>query len=371
MTTQPWPTIRQRRDLFWCVDCGRIDGKRKQYVRASHHDALALADELRTGRQRVGMLSGMLSSRNILDAKEALAILRQLRTKAITLSDSARFYIAKHEETAPGVGQTMDEVIKDLLKAKEDSNRRPRTLQTLRTTLEGFASSFGLSGGAIASFTTPVIVDWLNTHTDSPSARAKMIRYLHELFAYAQKHGVVDANPVSAIDKPIVERKTNVILTPQQAKELMNEAYHSGKDANTRRLAILLFAGLRPSEAAAIRDDDLAGGTIHVRSEVSKTHRARYVTVSDNLAAWLCLRRNDTGGDFDRWRAKLCKRLGLTWNNDITRKSFCSYHLALHQNPNLTGEQMGHVALRVLYTNYRVPVQKEDALRYWAIQPFT
>lgn len=51
-----------------------------------------------------------------------------------------------------------------------------------------------------------------------------------------------------------------------------------------------MFVGIRPEEAARLRDNDLnlADGEVRIRAEVAKTHAARALAVGDTpLGSWL------------------------------------------------------------------------------------
>ncbi len=51
------------------------------------------------------------------------------------------------------------------------------------------------------------------------------------------------------------------------------------------------------------------------------------------------------------------------------RHSFGSYHLGAFENAGKTALQMGHRELGTLFEHYRRAVKKEDAERFWRIQP--
>ena len=57
-----------------------------------------------------------------------------------------------------------------------------------------------------------------------------------------------------------------------------------------------------------------------------------------------------------------------TWPQNAPRHSFCSYHLAMHQNAGKTALEAGH-SEQMLFAHYREIVTREDAAAFWGIRP--
>tara|TARA_Y100001934_G_scaffold186713_1_gene220328 strand:- start:448 stop:618 length:171 start_codon:yes stop_codon:yes gene_type:complete len=51
------------------------------------------------------------------------------------------------------------------------------------------------------------------------------------------------------------------------------------------------------------------------------------------------------------------------------RHSFASYHLAYHQSADKTALEMGHRDTQMLYRHYRSVVSKDEAAKFWKIEP--
>ena len=64
---------------------------------------------------------------------------------------------------------------------------------------------------------------------------------------------------------------------------------------------------------------------------------------------------------------------GITaWGNgkaNALRHSFCSYHLALHEDAGLTAARAGHMDSGMVYKHYNHRVEKSEAQKYFSIQP--
>ena len=134
-------------------------------------------------------------------------------------------------------------------------------------------------------------------------------------------------------------------------------------------LALGLFAGVRPLEIERLTWDDVLDEYIEITAAKAKTRQRRLVSLSDNLKVWLAL-----GGDLPimnkrKRLARLLKIAQLTWQPDVMRHSFASYHLAFHQSADKTAFELGHRDSKMLFAHYRELVTKEAAQSYWDIRP--
>ncbi|HXE43471.1 MAG TPA: hypothetical protein VN516_10630, partial [Candidatus Baltobacteraceae bacterium] len=150
-----------------------------------------------------------------------------------------------------------------------------------------------------------------------------------------------------------------------------------------RAMAIRYFAGLRTIETERIEEKFIREKFIKVTRDVSKGGRARkprIITIQPNLREWLNL-----GGELpvrgcksNIWRdftEALRRATGLVWTDNVTRHSFCSYHLARFEKPGKTALESGHTE-QILFSNYR-EVETPDgqlvtvhlARKYFSITP--
>ena len=369
--SKTWPTIRKQKRGDWVVDCGLAFGGRVTSTRQTLPEAKEVAAFYRNEKKRLGALGGKLKPSEILEVVRCREILN-----GRSLTEAVEYYVRHHSMRV--TSHTLKETIEALVEQQEKKNRRPRTISSSRTSLQKFASWFGQEGGDVARFDAEIIQGWLDAMAFSPATECSYIRQLSGMFSFAVKRGWREDNPMDKIEKPIVERGQNRILTVQETTALLNRAMKVCP-YDIPGIAVQLFGGLRPEETrkTTLDDWDEAGKTLHVRAEVSKVRQERYVTVEENLRLHLahfggfCLCDDPllNGGSDGRRRA-LCKDVGITWSPDILRKSFCSYHLAMFERPEYTAQQMGHVrGLQLMNRHYRVPVTKEEAKKYWSIHP--
>ena len=164
-----------------------------------------------------------------------------------------------------------------------------------------------------------------------------------------------------------VDTRTPPIHTPEEVASIL-ESSRANLDV-TRHLAVRYFAGLRTAEAMALREEDLriGEGILIVPAAKAKTRRRRVVRICPALAAWL-----DLGGQLRGIRPDTVRQVmrlaGVKCPPNVSRHSWCSYHLALHESAAKTALEAGH-AEAMLFAHYRALVTQEAATRYFGIRP--
>ena len=71
----------------------------------------------------------------------------------------------------------------------------------------------------------------------------------------------------------------------------------------------------------------------------------------------------------DREKKAAFERAGLSKLCNVLRHSFCSYHVALHQDAAKTALLMQHTNQAMLYRHYKGLALRADAERYFSIKP--
>jgi integrase len=141
-----------------------------------------------------------------------------------------------------------------------------------------------------------------------------------------------------------------------------------------------MFAGLRREEIARLdwREVNLERGFIDLKAGKSKTAQRRHVEISENLRKWLLPLAALTGPVRPSeaiYRERLhnaAEEAGIgQWPHNALRHSFASYHISLHEDSAKTALQLGHTESATLFKHYRELVSREDAVKFWAIEPDT
>lgn len=216
------------------------------------------------------------------------------------------------------------------------------------------------------------------------------LRSISPAFNMAVKEGWASVNPCKRIDKIDTGRKGAVaVLTLNQSRQVLaackdyrddetiNKNYRVDASGALPAVAIMLFAGVRPTEATRLdwSDIDLEEGTILISNQKSKTDRSRYFNMPETLKEWLELTpSHERVGSVcpPNWKRKIQvirQKTGITDARDQLRKTFASMHLAHFNDVNLTRSIIGHEQGDVLFTNYRAPVKAKHAAKFWQITP--
>lgn len=194
------------------------------------------------------------------------------------------------------------------------------------------------------------------------------LAHLQELWRFAASRGWVSGpSPVSAVEKPLeTAPPIPQIHTAEQVRILLRAARHDDLSV-MRHLAIRYFAGLRTAEALRLTEKNIRPHHIEVPGWAAKTRQRRLVDISPNLRDWLNL-----GGELPMTNAKrarwIAQRAKIEWPHNVTRHSWCSYHLALQESAAKTSLQAGH-SEAMLFRHYRAIVTREQAEEYFSIRP--
>lgn len=248
---------------------------------------------------------------------------------------------------------------------------KDRSVGSIKNTLEPFASRFGNLN--VDEVSAAHISQWIDFHPQW-SARTvnNCVLRLGGFFRWAREHDLTNAIPVRKSHRRKVESETPGVFTAAEAQHLLDTAFKMDKGI-AGLLAVQLFAGLRPAEAAdpsrsGLDKVDLDARELWVKGKVER--QRRIVKISDNLAAWL-----EACGDWAQTNVRrrldaVREAAGIEWSHDITRHSFASYHLAQHEDAAKTAHEMGHAGnSTILWQHYRAVVRRDDANAFWKILP--
>lgn len=191
--------------------------------------------------------------------------------------------------TEVGAGVSVQEAFVQFKAWLESSELRQRTRRNLSDRVGRLVDSLGHC--QFGDLTTDSIEGWINSRSVSAATKDNDRRAVSRFFSWCldRPRRWLANNPCSAIRIEQRRRGTPPTLTPDQCVALMraSEAHRQGRQV--RYLALCLFGGVRPDEAAQVSraDVNLDDGEIRIRAEVSKTHAARLVPTEDTpLGAW-------------------------------------------------------------------------------------
>jgi len=262
---------------------------------------------------------------------------------------------------------TVREVVNEFLIVKARAARSDRYLRQLRVVFSSFAQ--GRATTPIHAVTVQDVEKWAL----SRGAIRTMRGYLGDvatLFNFAIRRGYAHSNPARGVELPhSASAEAPKIHTPEEVRAVLETARRLDPDV-CRILAIRYFAGIRTAEGHRLIEKEnilTDRGYIEVPAIKAKTRRRRLVRIEPCLAAWLAL-----GGEVKpmgphRIRSVI-RASGVEWSDNVTRHSFCSYHLAKSESAAKTALQAGH-AEQMLFAHYRELVTLSQAQAFWSVFP--
>ena len=376
----------------WCVD-GKVNGKRKRMFFATKSDAKQWlkAEASDTSQQHwwlgltYGERSDLISAFN--RAKEdGFSLLSAVETPAV--QGRGKTYLKK---------MTLAEAVGHL---KEDTRFKRREAQpkpsgflgdkvwaclaeqsqaTLASTLRNFRDYIGCNRQC-ASITSEQIREWVEVggvkHKEWEKVTKRCyLKTAQNFFNWLIKKDVVTENPVLKLEVIKCDPKEPEILTIKQCRDFM-EITREHHAEMLPFAALNLFCGIRPSEVRRLNQSNISFDCKEVTllGKQTKTRRKRFVDMSENCIAWMMIGSTlpivDVQHKWEKLLATAKKEMNINrrWPHDCLRHSYCSYHLAFHENAAKTALQAGHTE-DVLFDHYRKPIKKSEAAKFWNIFP--
>lgn len=298
------------------------------------------------------------------DKAQIIQCLQVARANGYALTDACRFYEAHN----PSKSLTLEELVDNFLEAKRRKNLKEESLRLLETTMQQFMDGRYDTPAALISQSD--VESFINNAEWSNWRRRGAIIDLGNLFNWAVKKHLLAINPVSAIDRPIIDHKTPEILTTDEVMTLLKlcrEFYPS----LVAGISIALFAGLRSSEIRKLQWSDLKISFIELKSHITKGRARRLVTIRPTLEAWLATCRKATGpvwpvGSYKQVKDFRRQASGLPRN--VLRHSFISYALGAGEAIDKVAMESGNTP-EICFTHYRELVTPSEASEFWALTP--
>jgi len=392
-----------RIDSYWTVTPLRNeDGKRYRPHFASKAEAEAEKGRRERERRLFGLEGSQMSTALRVDAIQAQRILAPLKATLLTAAKHYAAHLDKAAESsaAKTVAEAKEEYLAKLGKAKDqkkDTRLAESSLRNIRCRMnvfcngiEGNSELLGLGELKLPDVSHVELTAFLENLPMRSQTVAHYRAQIHNFFEFVRGKGWVAANPVRHLTR-IKRNKAEDgarILSVDQAQQLLDAAVEAPlARILVPRIALGLFLGLRPSEAANMRWEkiDFSNGHVEVEGSTGKKRQQRFVELNPTARAWLCKYRAARGRIFDPEASKVRRawdslRKTCGWRlcsfptkedefeHNVLRHCFASYMLAKTQNREKTVELMG-TSLVTFANYYRVAMPPDWAKKYWAILP--
>ena len=383
-------------------------GSRARPEFTSKQEASVYAKTLLAHISKHGASSTQFKSSEANDAKAALRMLGNASLQGdheLTLKAAVRHYLEhlKHEETA----RSFEEVYR--LSVESRRNRKgwstnheqeavaimkgplphTRASEDMRVKKRGFLHYFGST--AIDRIEEDQVTNFLQDHySSSASNYNRALRTIKPVFKYAHDRGWIQYDPTRGIHLRDNKKRPEVLRIEdfnRVVELIQTDEYRSLAPG----IAILMFAGLRPSELMGNRDKESLDWDklvlkpkgahkkpyIHVAPEHDKLKEGRLVEMEPNLIKWLeTVPQDERVGsvcgqkDCQTKYKKLRQEAGLKGMHDIFRHSFGTYHYHQYSDMGRTMMQMGHTDPKTFKDHYHNYNPEEDAQHlYWQLLP--
>lgn len=200
---------------------------------------------------------------------------------------------------------------------------------------------------------------------------------LHGIFAFGLRRRWCSYNPVALLDKPRVLEAEIELLSWQELKRLLRVARRDEHRACLPALALMLWAGVRPSEVQRLEWQhlDWMEKVVVIPAQHAKTGGCRHVSLAPVLQAILSKKKPPNTGlicpaDWGRRWKRLRHAAGLVpWRQDVLRHCFASYHVKKWHDYARLQAEMGHRSADLLRTRYLSMrgISQAQAQAFWRV----
>jgi integrase len=226
----------------------------------------------------------------------------------------------------------------------------------------------------------------LNISQDSKNWYRKRLSSFFAWCMKGKRHWCVN-NPCYAVEIEGLRREDDrepVVLPVKECRELLRAAERFEKGRLVPYVALCLFGGLRPNEAARVTwaQVNLVDHEIRLTGAQTKTGQGRLVTVEPTLKAWL----SRYHGKDEIYRAayelelrELREQIGYgpkteakphlkPWVPDVLRHTAISHYFRQTGSYGRTAEQFGN-SESIIKRHYQGRVSSADTKRFYALRP--
>jgi len=371
-------TVNGVRRTDYCIYCGTENGKPVRRYRATRAAADQFASDFGTRVKTVGQAATLLTPAQTIDAVNALNALAEAGL-SLSLTDAARKYVqtfgaagAKDVTCEKAVAEfiaryDMDSVYAGCLRRALVAVTRDKTVMSTVRPDDIAAALSGVTNPKTHNLHRGYYLAWLHWCV----RKGYYPRALYETVIAIEKRRVPYSRPC-VFDAATVERVMRWAEAQPDAENIVP------------KFALGFFAGIRSAEIERMRWRDIKFNDGEIRVESPKGVEGtppRIVTVSPNLRAWLLKYQLDNGffvvGNrqaFARRKQAMCADLGIEWdeetNRNVARHTFASAHVAMWRDIAKTAAELGHSqGVSVLRAHYWSLMEREDAIKFWAIMP--
>jgi site-specific recombinase XerD len=328
---------------------------------------------------------------SLLEARKAAGndVMAQLKARGMSVAQAIA-YALKHAPRSKPV--TIEKAVTAFLASRKAANCKPRYLDNLKSQLSQVQTEF--RGALVDSITKAQIERFIAGLTGkdgdtpaSPKSRINYIITLTALFNFAVDEGWRGETPTAKIRRPELDEVSTAILSPAEAKKLLEEASKPENDDVFPALLVQLFAGPRRSEIPHISWELMKDR--YLRLDTTKVRVKRPVEMPATLLEWLAPFRKQEGrifapGDvpfdhrdprpiesaFTRRIMQIAEAAEISLSKNVLRHTAITYRVASTDDIAATALWAGN-SVAVIREHYLGAATKTDATTFYALRPIT
>lgn len=328
--------------------------------------AMALIEGLDVGLTDVARLFLELVERSGAKRLKKENLLNRCR-KVIEMGVDA---VKKESQTVP-----FSQAVEELIEAKKDKAKvTQRDMRYVLRKIMNKNPEWRQKG--LRSISTQDCTEMLERTFPLPSQRKKARAILSGVFSFGRKRQWCGENPVSLVDIPKVIEEEVVPLKMNEIQRLIKTAQSREFSDCTPAIAIMLWAGVRPTEVSRLKwgDVDFEERELIIAPRHSKTGGGRHIPIYPVL--WQVLHQYKGVNKkekicpvnwFTKWRLLRLKAGFRYWQKDVLRHTFASYFAKKFRDLQSLQHIMGHRSTSLLRTRYvnLKGISHSEASMFW------
>lgn len=290
----------------------------------------------------------------------------QTKSKAAAYKSDVLFNVNHYGHPDPkiegGVELTVADVVQRWVADLEHQNLRPRTLTSYIS--DGNVITKHLGHHSLHDLTRDQIEDWARILWDQGYSR-KYPKKLVGALRQAIKWSGLDVDPTKLVRWPKEQPAEVRFYTVDQCKEILSVT----PDRFLGVMAVLMFTGMRPAEAARLREQDIhrEDKAILIPAHKGKTGRRYIEDAPDTVWKWLEVHKYDPT-NYTRNIAQIARDVSFPWIQDGLRHTFATYMHTL-TDAYKTAKCTGHRNPYTLHNHYLGVARKKEAEEFFNILP--
>ena len=263
------------------------------------------------------------------------------------------------------------------------SELRPRSVANLKCRVRIFANS--VPNLRVTDIQPEVIEQYLDKRHLAPESRRNDKKAISRFLSWCKERPRrwVSMNAAKEIVLPKTEKPAPAILTLAECESLLKAAQGFKNGRLVPRLAVSLFGGLRPNEAARLTWDqvNLADRELRLEGPQTKTGVSRVVTIGATLKSWLSaykgLSFHPPNYDHDFPRVLRAAGFGRPtpdqpglkpWTPDVLRHTAISHFWRKTGSYGLAAAEFGN-SERIIREHYQARVSSAETKAFYSLTP--